>query len=240
MFVRYPPAKILYEGDRPVTLLGVRVAPSLVVDLSLGSPTTSTRTSRGTWARPCSGWGLPSRPVTRPLVRSYRTVSPLPRAREHRAVRRSVLCGTVLRVAPTGGWPAPCPGRPDFPRSRRTGTAAARPAPCLSLLTRACGPPARWVTCREGPEPALVHDVLLVRRLIVQHRRLALTRVDGGWRSWHGHPAFRLFLSRSLPLGAAAASASRRWRPGQKGVGLATPALSWAGRSPPHGALPQG
>jgi hypothetical protein len=28
--------------------------------------------------RPCSGWGLPSRPVTRPLVRSYRTVSPLP------------------------------------------------------------------------------------------------------------------------------------------------------------------
>ncbi len=28
--------------------------------------------------RSCSGWGLPSRPVTRPLVRSYRTVSPLP------------------------------------------------------------------------------------------------------------------------------------------------------------------
>jgi len=29
---------------------------------------------------PCSGWGLPSRPVTRPLVRSYRTVAPLPRS----------------------------------------------------------------------------------------------------------------------------------------------------------------
>src|SRR3954466_13307447 len=28
--------------------------------------------------RTCSEWGLPSRPVTRPLVRSYRTVSPLP------------------------------------------------------------------------------------------------------------------------------------------------------------------
>ena len=28
--------------------------------------------------RPCSGWGLPSRPVARTLVRSYRTVSPLP------------------------------------------------------------------------------------------------------------------------------------------------------------------
>jgi len=27
---------------------------------------------------PCSVWGLPSRPVTGPLVRSYRTLSPLP------------------------------------------------------------------------------------------------------------------------------------------------------------------
>ncbi len=27
---------------------------------------------------PCSVWGLPSRPVTGPLVRSYRTFSPLP------------------------------------------------------------------------------------------------------------------------------------------------------------------
>ena len=27
---------------------------------------------------PCSVWGLPSRPVTEPLVRSYRTFSPLP------------------------------------------------------------------------------------------------------------------------------------------------------------------
>jgi hypothetical protein len=34
----------------------------------------------GTFGPPiwsCSGWGLPSRPVTRPLVRSYRTISPL-------------------------------------------------------------------------------------------------------------------------------------------------------------------
>jgi hypothetical protein len=44
------------------------------------------RPTRGRAGRPlsppirsCSGWGLPSRPVTRPLVRSYRTVSPLPR-----------------------------------------------------------------------------------------------------------------------------------------------------------------
>jgi len=37
----------------------------------------------------------------RPLVRSYRTVSPLPVRAEARH-RRSVLCGTFLRVTPTG------------------------------------------------------------------------------------------------------------------------------------------
>ena len=51
MFVRYPPGKIRYDGDRPVALLGVRVAPSFrLVDLPLGLPTTSARTERGTWA----------------------------------------------------------------------------------------------------------------------------------------------------------------------------------------------
>ena len=59
--------------------------------------------------RPCSQWGLPSRPVARTLVRSYRTVAPLPdppwrraEARRSDGHRRSSLCGTVLRVAPTG------------------------------------------------------------------------------------------------------------------------------------------
>ena len=51
MFVRYPPGKIRCDGDRPVALLGVRVAPSFrLVDLPLGLPTTSARTSRGAWA----------------------------------------------------------------------------------------------------------------------------------------------------------------------------------------------
>jgi len=52
-------------------------------------------------------------PVTRRAVRSYRTVSPLPRL-PHGSVRRSVLCGTVLRIAPTGRWPAPCPVVPGL------------------------------------------------------------------------------------------------------------------------------
>ena len=42
-------------------------------------PTRGRRGTRhGPPIRPCSGRGLPSRPVARPLVRSYRTISPLP------------------------------------------------------------------------------------------------------------------------------------------------------------------
>jgi hypothetical protein len=51
VFVRYPPGKIRYDGDWPVALVGVRVAPSFrTVELPLGLPTTSARTSRGAWA----------------------------------------------------------------------------------------------------------------------------------------------------------------------------------------------
>jgi hypothetical protein len=52
MFVRYPHGRIRYEGDRPVALLGVGVAASSfrLVELPLGMPTTSARSSRGTWA----------------------------------------------------------------------------------------------------------------------------------------------------------------------------------------------
>ena len=51
MFIRYPPARIRYEGDQPVALLGVRIAPSSrPVDLPLGPPTTSARSGRGIWA----------------------------------------------------------------------------------------------------------------------------------------------------------------------------------------------
>jgi hypothetical protein len=51
VFIRYPPARIRYEADQPVALLGVRIAPSYrLVDLPLGPPTTSARSERGTWA----------------------------------------------------------------------------------------------------------------------------------------------------------------------------------------------
>ena len=53
------------------------------------------------------------------LVRSYRTVSPLPgtvHTRQPFRVRswRFVFCGTFLRVTPTGSYPAPCSEEPGL------------------------------------------------------------------------------------------------------------------------------
>src|SRR5690606_36670794 len=88
-----------------------------------------TRTRRGPrhgvpiW--PCSRWGLPCRPVARLAVRSYRTVSPLPRARRpcgHLAVRRSALCCTFRRLAPPRRYLAPCPVEPGLSSMHRKGT----------------------------------------------------------------------------------------------------------------------
>ena len=61
-------------------------------------------------ARPCSGWGLSSR-RGHPrrwcaLTAPFHPYLCGPRGSRH---RRSVLCGTFLRVAPTGCYPAPCP-----------------------------------------------------------------------------------------------------------------------------------
>src|SRR5439155_14372651 len=88
-------------GDHPS---GDRVAAVLV------QPTREHRAGHPLPAWPCSGWGLPSRPVTRPLVSSYLTVSPLP------APRRRAVCGVgglflwhFPRVTPPGRYPAPCP-----------------------------------------------------------------------------------------------------------------------------------
>jgi hypothetical protein len=51
MFVRYPPGRIRYEGDRPVAPARRPSFPVVsLVDLPLRMPTTSARTSRGTWA----------------------------------------------------------------------------------------------------------------------------------------------------------------------------------------------
>ena len=61
----------------------------------------------------CSRWGLPYRSVAGLVVRSYRTVSPLPRA-SCDAVRRSALCCTFRRLSPPRRYLAPCPVEPGL------------------------------------------------------------------------------------------------------------------------------
>ena len=60
-------------------------------------------------SRLAPGGVCPAADVTTGAVRPYRTVSPLPCGRPRAAARRSVLCGTFLRVTPTGRSPAPSP-----------------------------------------------------------------------------------------------------------------------------------
>ena len=83
----------------------------------------STRTHRGQRhcvpIRPCSGWGLPCPVALAPrAVRSYRTVSPLPRIPRHRSgsrtVRRSALCCTGRRLTPPRCYLASCPVEPGL------------------------------------------------------------------------------------------------------------------------------
>ena len=72
---------------------------------------------------------LPAIRVATSAVRSYRTFSPLPRlaARLRRCdVRRYVFCATVLRVAPTGRYPAHCPAEFGLSSPRLATSARAR------------------------------------------------------------------------------------------------------------------
>ena len=84
---------------------GMPVARHLVrSDPGPGTSSPWMRRTASVPVRPCSGRGLPGRPVTRPPVGSYPTISPLPRPRP----RLCPFCGTLLRVTPTGRYPAPC------------------------------------------------------------------------------------------------------------------------------------
>ncbi len=68
--------------------------------------------------------------------------------------RRSVLCGTVLRVTPTGRYPAPCPvesGRSSDRSMPVRGRPAGSPPQPLSRICVHFAPPARW---HRGALPA--------------------------------------------------------------------------------------
>ena len=105
-----------------------------------GTPWANNDACSPMWA--CSGRGLASRRVTTPLVRSYRTFSPLPalastsnrllacpRRREAALARcrRCRFCATFRRVAPPGISPASCPVESGLSSFRSWRNAATRP-----------------------------------------------------------------------------------------------------------------
>ena len=72
--------------------------------------------------RSCSRWGLPCHAALAPhAVRSYRTLSPLPRTSED-AVRRSALCCTGRQLALPRRYLAPCPMEPGLSSMRLRAT----------------------------------------------------------------------------------------------------------------------
>ena len=117
-----------------------------------------TRTRRGPrhevpiW--PCSRWGLPCRPVARLAVRSYRTISPLPRA-SCDAVRRYLSVALSVGSRRPGVTWHRALWSPDFPRHRH--------APKGPTMTRLPGR-LRHRHCRTRPAPRCGTGLALVRR----------------------------------------------------------------------------
>ena len=150
--------------------------------------------------RPCSGWGLPSRPVTRPLVRSYRT--------------SFTLAVPLARGGGLFSWHCPA-GCPDWllastlPCGGRTfldpGEPGPRPPSRLPPARQVCHPnPARRVhTGSMGPILAIAFIVVPLAELAVL---IAVGDVIGLW------PTLLLLLVVSL----AGAWLARRegWPPG--------------------------
>ena len=106
--------------------------------------------------------GLPSRHLSMPLVRSYRTLAPLPVhlvGRTRPGPSAVCFCGTVLTVARTGRYPAGLaigePGlssteSPACPKAIRPPIAITSPAFATSLKERLNGDPGRGPGWNNG------------------------------------------------------------------------------------------
>ena len=130
--------EVAEPADKPGSVVDSHSSRRIVTD-TLKQPT---RTRRGPrhevpiWS--CSRWGLPCRPVARLAVRSYRTISPLPRLQPRpcghcRSVRRylSVALSVSLR-RPGVTWHRAL-WSPDFPRHRLLDDATVWPTPPWAL-----------------------------------------------------------------------------------------------------------
>ena len=102
------------SADKPGFVVGSHSSGSCVA-AGFKQPTRERRGPRHSspiWS--CSRWGLPCHAALTPhAVRSYRTVSPLPRA-SCDAVRRFAFCCTFRRLAPPRHYLAPCPAEPGL------------------------------------------------------------------------------------------------------------------------------
>ena len=100
-------------------------------------------------------------------VRSYRTVSPLPR-QSRNAPRRSVLCGTIPRLAPAGCYPAPLVhGARTFLPGTLSGLAGAAVRP---TDREGMGSPAAAVKSRGRYEATTSRSKLMTRAAMVRGR----------------------------------------------------------------------
>ena len=104
--------KVAEPADKPGSVVDSHSSRRNVA-VTLKQPT---RTRRGPrhevpiWS--CSRWGLPYRSVARLAVRSYRTISPLPRVPKNRSAVS--FCCTIRRLAPPRRYLAPYPVEPGL------------------------------------------------------------------------------------------------------------------------------
>jgi len=107
--------KVAEPADKPGPVLDSHSSRRSVT-ATLKQPTRTRRGQRHEvpiW--PCSRWGLPCRPVARLAVRSYRTISPLPRA-SCDAVRRYLSVALSVGSRRPGVTWHRALWSPDFPR----------------------------------------------------------------------------------------------------------------------------
>jgi len=120
--------KVAEPADKPGSVVDSH-SSGRSVTATLEQPTRTRRGPRhGVPIWPCSRWGLPCRPVARLAVRSYRTISPLPRA-PRGAVRRYLSVALSVGSRRPGVTWHRALWSPDFPRHPRKGDATAWPTP---------------------------------------------------------------------------------------------------------------
>jgi len=106
----------------------------------------------------CSRWGLPCRPVARLAVRSYRTVSPLPRIPEDRSAVCSLLHFPSARAAQALPGTVPCGARTFL--GTLSGDATVWPTP-PAHCTRTAGLPSGSIASRPAIPAAARSGVLM-------------------------------------------------------------------------------